>query len=257
MTADNVIPDQFSTQSWNRFSYVHNNPIIYKDPTGHAPSSGNIISDFLGAVGLDKALSNLGGNTNASDAVSKSANAATQVSSKNTLPEKLNKGYVNKKIEFVDIVENKNGSRSPVSDSINGKFGDEYTINGKKYPHLGTDYQSKVGTKVGVVEGGSVIDSGFNKQMGNYIVVDHGEGAKTRYMHLSQRNVKKGDEVDKGQVIGLTGNTGDLIKTQRRDRDRGEHLHFDLFTTNKKTGEAERVDSQQFNWNTFKKDKKE
>ena len=35
VTADNVVPDQFSTQSWNRFSYCRNNPIIYKDPTGH------------------------------------------------------------------------------------------------------------------------------------------------------------------------------------------------------------------------------
>jgi RHS repeat-associated protein len=35
VTADTVVPDQYSTQSWNRFSYCRNNPIIYKDPTGH------------------------------------------------------------------------------------------------------------------------------------------------------------------------------------------------------------------------------
>ncbi len=54
VTADTVVPDQFSTQSWNRFSYCRNNPIIYKDPTGHAEE----IKD----EGILSKLSNAGSN---------------------------------------------------------------------------------------------------------------------------------------------------------------------------------------------------
>jgi RHS repeat-associated protein len=45
VTADNQIDGQYDTQGWNRYSYVKNNPIIYKDPTGH-----NAVTDFLGNV---------------------------------------------------------------------------------------------------------------------------------------------------------------------------------------------------------------
>lgn len=57
--------------------------------------------------------------------------------------------------------------------------------------------------------------------MGNYVIIDHGNGYKTRYMHMLKGSVKvkTGDKVKKGQVIGYMGNTGNSF---------GRHLHFDI-----------------------------
>lgn len=57
--------------------------------------------------------------------------------------------------------------------------------------------------------------------MGNYVIIDHGNGFKTRYMHMLKGSVKvkTGDKVKKGQVIGYMGNTGNST---------GRHLHFDI-----------------------------
>ena len=62
ITADNVVSDQYSTQSWNRFSYVRNNPIMYKDPTGHTEEGANIgslvglASPIIGGTGIGRFL---------------------------------------------------------------------------------------------------------------------------------------------------------------------------------------------------------
>ena len=69
------------------------------------------------------------------------------------------------------------------------------------------------------VDAGTVVISGYNKTAGNWIVIDHGNGIVTKYMHHSKLFVSKGQKVEKGQQIGLTGNTG---------RSSGVHLHFQV-----------------------------
>ena len=78
----------------------------------------------------------------------------------------------------------------------------------------------------GTVTGYAKNVSGFNNDtptlsMGNYVIIDHGNGFKTRYMHMLKGSVKvkTGDKVKKGQVIGYMGNTGNSY---------GRHLHFDI-----------------------------
>lgn len=66
---------------------------------------------------------------------------------------------------------------------------------------------------------GTVTYAGWGGTAGNLIVIDHGEGVVTKYMHHSQMYVEEGEKVEKGQQIGLSGSTGNST---------GNHLHFQL-----------------------------
>ena len=68
-------------------------------------------------------------------------------------------------------------------------------------------------------ESGTVIKAEYDNLAGNWILIDHGNGLTTKYMHFSHTFVKEGQEVTKGQQIGLTGTTG---------RSTGIHLHFQV-----------------------------
>ena len=61
--------------------------------------------------------------------------------------------------------------------------------------------------------------AGYSPSAGNWIVINHGDGFVTKYMHLSSINVNEGDEVRKGQKIGGVGSTGNST---------GPHLHFQV-----------------------------
>ncbi|CAM2866444.1 M23 family metallopeptidase [Vibrio neptunius] len=87
-------------------------------------------------------------------------------------------------------------------------------------PHLGTDYAVPVGTPVVSISSGEVIASRYHPIAGNYLVIQHPGGLKTRYLHLSKRYVRKGDIVLQGETVGVSGNTG---------RTTGAHLHFELW----------------------------
>lgn len=89
------------------------------------------------------------------------------------------------------------------------------------WQHNGLDIANKVGTPIyaaddGVVE---IAQNGYNGGYGNTILLNHGGGKKTRYGHASKLLVKKGETVEKGQVIALMGSTG---------RSTGSHLHFEV-----------------------------
>ena len=66
---------------------------------------------------------------------------------------------------------------------------------------------------------GTVATAGWSDSAGYWIVIDHGDGLVTKYMHHKELYVEEGDEVEKGQQIGLSGSTGDST---------GNHLHFQL-----------------------------
>lgn len=69
------------------------------------------------------------------------------------------------------------------------------------------------------VADGVVVIAGWSDSAGNWVVIDHGNGLVTKYMHHISLNVKAGDSVKKGQQIGLSGNTGNSF---------GNHLHFQV-----------------------------
>lgn len=86
-------------------------------------------------------------------------------------------------------------------------------------PHNGTDYAAPVGTPVWAAGDGTVIEAGYTRPNGNYIFLQHGNHIVTRYLHLSRKDVRRGDRVRQGQTIGAVGATG-LVT--------GPHLHYEF-----------------------------
>jgi murein DD-endopeptidase MepM/ murein hydrolase activator NlpD len=84
--------------------------------------------------------------------------------------------------------------------------------------HGGVDLRASAGTKVSAISSGRVIMTAKKLSLeGNMVIIDHGSGVFSYYMHLSRISVNEGQLVDKGQLVGLAGATGDA---------RGAHLHF-------------------------------
>lgn len=85
--------------------------------------------------------------------------------------------------------------------------------------HTGVDLAAPGGSPILAAYDGDVIQAAYNATMGNYIMIDHGDGLYTIYMHAQKLQVKKGDVVARGQQIGTVGTTG---------RSTGNHLHFSV-----------------------------
>ncbi len=90
-----------------------------------------------------------------------------------------------------------------------------------KKMHLGIDFATPIGTEVLATADGDVAKvikatTGY----GNHIIIDHGTDYQTRYAQLSQMQVKVGDQVKQGQVIALSGNSG---------QSNGPHLHYEVY----------------------------
>lgn len=90
--------------------------------------------------------------------------------------------------------------------------------------HTGIDLVAEEGVPVVSTEEGIVIKAQMAEAWGNIIVVQHEGAYSTSYSHLKSMNVKAGDQVHKGQVIGLVGHTGLSTK---------DHLHFELLKDDK------------------------
>jgi murein DD-endopeptidase MepM/ murein hydrolase activator NlpD len=107
--------------------------------------------------------------------------------------------------------------RAPVQAQISDVFGTERVFNGKVQSyHQGLDYGVPSGTSVSALNSGTVLLARNLYFEGNCVVIDHGQGLLTLYLHLSEFAVKEGQRVKRGEVIGLSGGTG---------RATGPHLH--------------------------------
>ncbi len=74
--------------------------------------------------------------------------------------------------------------------------------------HLGTDYAASRGTPIVSTADGTVIASSYTSGNGNYVKVRHNDKYTTQYLHMSKRNVRNGQRVKQGDVIGFVGSTG-------------------------------------------------
>ena len=96
-------------------------------------------------------------------------------------------------------------------------------MTGKPTFHKGIDIRAAYGEDVGAAASGRVVAAGTQNGYGTTVVVEHPDGTRTRYGHLSLALVQPGDEVARGQVIGRAGSTG---------RATGPHVHFELIDRN-------------------------
>ena len=92
-------------------------------------------------------------------------------------------------------------------------------INGSNSYHSGVDMAAPAGSKILAAYDGVVVAAAYDWSMGNYIMINHGDGLYTVYMHASRLDVQKDDLVIRGQQIGAVGTTG---------RSTGNHLHFSV-----------------------------
>jgi murein DD-endopeptidase MepM/ murein hydrolase activator NlpD len=107
-----------------------------------------------------------------------------------------------------------------VSAPVSDVFGTERVFNGKVQSyHQGLDYGVPSGTPVSAVNAGTVLLARNLYFEGNCVVLDHGQGLLSLYLHLSEFAVKEGQQVKRGEVVGLSGGTG---------RATGPHLHVAL-----------------------------
>ncbi|OGW39709.1 MAG: hypothetical protein A2Y97_00805 [Nitrospirae bacterium RBG_13_39_12] len=112
----------------------------------------------------------------------------------------------------------------PLENDISTLFGTNRIINKKKISvHKGLDIKGKDGEVVKASNSGKVVLAEELFFGGNTIILDHGQGIHTIYMHLSEFNVKPEDIAVKGNIIGFVGSTG---------RSTGPHLHFGVKVLN-------------------------
>jgi len=111
--------------------------------------------------------------------------------------------------------------RSPLGGRLSSFFGKrKHPIFKKNRFHNGLDIAAPHGTLIGAARDGVVVSTGWNGGYGKAVTIDHGDGYKTLYGHMSVIYAKPGQRVKAGKIIGRVGSTG--LST-------GPHLHFTLW----------------------------
>lgn len=108
----------------------------------------------------------------------------------------------------------------PLQSEVTSPFGTARMYNGvlKRY-HTGTDFRAKTPTPVVATNDGNVVLVQSRYFAGNTVIIDHGKGLYSCYYHLSEFHVREGEKVLRGEVIGLSGQSGRVT---------GPHLHFSV-----------------------------
>lgn len=104
----------------------------------------------------------------------------------------------------------------PVNGPITSPFGD---TEDRSSPHKGLDIGVSVGTPIRCTGSGTIVTAQYSSSYGYVVKIDHGNGYQTLYAHNSQLTVTEGDRVTQGDIVALSGNTGDST---------GPHLHYEM-----------------------------
>lgn len=118
----------------------------------------------------------------------------------------------------LDRFQFKSSFKEPMTSVVTSLYGTKRVYNKqKKGQHLGIDYRAAIGDQVPTTNAGKVVFAGDLFYTGWTVIIDHGLDIFSVYGHLSKPLVKEGQFVNRGDIIGLSGNTG---------RTSGPHLHW-------------------------------
>lgn len=146
--------------------------------------------------------------------------------------------YVKEGFIPIEVIEpSESGFARPVSGAVTSPFGIRIDpVTGEPgESHQGIDFACQAGHRIPASKAGKVVYAGWQderdpiKGYGQFVWVDHGDGFKTTYAHLSQTTVRVGDKVQAGDVVGVCGSSG---KTT------GLHLHFEIFVNGRRVDPA-------------------
>lgn len=133
--------------------------------------------------------------------------------------------HYNRLIDLESAIQNMPIGKPAKKYYISSSFGIRKDPFKKKWArHHGIDLAGWWKTPIYATANGTVTKAGRNGAYGNFIEIDHGNGFRTRYGHLSRIKVKKGDKVTLEQEIGLMGTTG---------RSTSPHLHYEIWFNGK------------------------
>jgi murein DD-endopeptidase MepM/ murein hydrolase activator NlpD len=124
---------------------------------------------------------------------------------------------INRRIESRDASLSR--ERKPNIWPVKGIVTQKFATGGAEERHDGIDIMAEGNAVVVSAARGMVLEEGWDNDLGQYVRIDHDFGVQTVYGHLSRAVVKRGDQVGKGDPIGVVGNTG---------RSLGPHLHFEI-----------------------------
>ena len=112
------------------------------------------------------------------------------------------------------------GFQMPILAALTSPFGAFRSFNSTlNTRHTGWDIRTTLGTPVMASAAGRVVYAGELEIRGNYVLIDHGYGVYSGYAHFTTTHVTRGQMVEKGQIIGTTGDTG---------RTSGPHFHWEM-----------------------------
>src|SRR5580658_4796151 len=108
----------------------------------------------------------------------------------------------------------------PIKGWITSGFGKRASpLTGEPGRHMGVDIANEVNTPIRATADGIVTYAGWESGYGRLVAIEHGYGYSTRYGHCARIDVKVGDEVSRGEIIGYVGSTG---------RSTGSHVHYEV-----------------------------